>query len=93
MKPTDEFNQSGEPENGYLEIGGVGSGRRVMGWIGYIALFVAVSIVLVAVFQHFTASLRLAMGLVLFMVAYMGVMGWLAGRSIERRETDDAGMR
>jgi hypothetical protein len=60
-------------------------GRRVMGWIGYLLLFLVVSSALVFLFVQFTASLRIAMALVLFMVGYMVVMGMAAAGKFERR--------
>lgn len=72
----------GEPMR-YLEIGGVGLGRKAWGWALYLLLFGAVSALLVYVFVQFTASLKLAITLVVFMVAYMAFMGWWASRNDE----------
>jgi hypothetical protein len=60
--------------------------RRLRGVAGYILFYASVCIALVYVFVQFTASLRLAMALVGIMVAYMTLMGWLAGRTAERRD-------
>jgi len=77
---SDDNGNDRDPE--YLEIP-LGQSRRWAGRIAYILLFIAVSGVLVLMFMWFTASLRLAVGLVLFLVGYMALMGWWAGRNIE----------
>lgn len=74
-------NENGD-EGRYLEIT-IGQGRRWWGVVGYVLLFVAVAGVLTLMFTWFTASLRLALGLVLFLVSYMLLMGWFASRNVE----------
>jgi hypothetical protein len=64
----------------HMEIGGPGRSRRVVGFLTYALLFLGVSAVLVTLFVRFTGNLRLAIGLVIFMVSYMLVMGWWASR-------------
>src|SRR5690349_10646140 len=64
---------NGDDKPKYLDIP-LGQSRRWAGLIGYVLLFVAVSGVLVLMFMWFTASLRLAVGLVLFLVGYMTLM-------------------
>ena len=63
-----------------LEIGGSGRGKRIRGLIGYLLLIAAVAGLLVFLFVRFTGSMRLAVVLVAFMMAYMLVMGYLASR-------------
>jgi hypothetical protein len=93
------LNRPTEPANGqhtangqtepmrYMEIGGVGLRRKVWGWTLYLLLFAGVSALLVFVFVKFTASLKLAITLVVFMVAYMAFMGWWASRNDENLDT------
>jgi hypothetical protein len=57
-----------------------GSRRRIVGWISYILFFAAVAGALALVFAQFTGSKLLAITLVLGMVAYMIVMGYLTSR-------------
>jgi hypothetical protein len=42
--------------------------------------------VLVWLFARFTSSLALAVGVVLFLVGYMLLMGWWASRNLEGRD-------
>ncbi len=60
-------------------------GRSWWGAVGFVLLFLAIVVALVLLFIEFTASVRLAVGLVLFLVSYMVLMGWWAGRNIEGR--------
>jgi Flp pilus assembly protein TadB len=59
--------------------------RRWIGTTAYVLFFFIVAAVLFVVFLRFTASLALAWGLVVFMVGYMLLMGWLAARNHDRR--------
>ncbi len=68
-----------------LEID-TGERRRWAGWVTYLFFFLLVATALVALFVRFTGSVRLALILVSFMIAYMLIMGWLAARDPERRE-------
>ncbi|WP_428939007.1 hypothetical protein [Fontivita pretiosa] len=68
----------------YLEIR-IGSGRKWAGLVGFALVFLAVCGVLVILFVRFTSSLRLAVGLVVFLVSYMLLMGWWASRNVEDR--------
>jgi hypothetical protein len=63
-----------------MEIGGVGRSRRLVGFLTYALVFLAVCAVLIALFVRFTGSIRLAIGLVMFMSGYMLLMGWWASR-------------
>jgi hypothetical protein len=87
MQQSPEINPPREtgsrPE--YIEIQ-TGAKRRIWGWVGFLLLFLAIAGLLVVIFIQFTASVALAVALVLFMIAYMAIMGWLASRKIERRE-------
>ncbi|HEY7089672.1 MAG TPA: hypothetical protein VH518_16355 [Tepidisphaeraceae bacterium] len=80
---------TGEDKNddprGFMEIP-VEQSRRWLGLVAYVLLFLVVAALLVLLFMWFTASLRLAIGLVLFLVGYMVLMGWWAGRNIEGRD-------
>ena len=69
----------------YLEIR-LGRSRRWAGLVGFVLLFLAVSTVLVWMFKQFTSSLWLAIGVVMFLVGYMLLMGWWTGRNLEGRE-------
>jgi hypothetical protein len=69
----------------YLNIE-LGRGKRWAGVIGFVLLFVAVSIVLVWMFAWFTSSVALAVGVVMFLVGYMLLMGWWASRNLEGRD-------
>jgi hypothetical protein len=73
------------PAPQYLDIQ-LGRGKRWAGLVGYVVLFVSVSAVLVWMFTWFTSSLALAVGVVLFLVGYMLLMGWWAGRNLEGRD-------
>jgi len=68
----------------YLEIR-IGRGRKWAGLAGFALIFLAVCGVLVILFVRFTSSLRLAVGLVVFLVSYMFLMGWWASRNVEDR--------
>jgi hypothetical protein len=76
---------SGNGKQQYLEIR-IGSGRKWAGLIGYAMFFLAVCGVLVMLFVRFTSSLRLAVGLVAFLVSYMLLMGWWASKNVEDRD-------
>ncbi len=60
--------------------------QRLRSWIGYVALIVLIAAVFVFLFNRFTGSFWLAIGLVTFMLGYMILMGWLASRKIEHRD-------
>jgi hypothetical protein len=54
--------------------------KRLLGLLLWLLAVAVVAAVLVVLFVQFTASLRVALALVLFMLVYMGVMGWLVTR-------------
>jgi len=54
--------------------------RRWLGIAGYVLFFAFVAALLVYLFFQFTDSLKLAFVLVVFMITYMVLMGWLAAR-------------
>lgn len=58
----------------------VGRGKRVLNGFLFAALVIGVAAVLVVLFVRFTASLRIAMALVAFMLAYMVVMSYVVLR-------------
>ena len=60
--------------------------RRWLGWVAYVLFYLLVTTLLVVLFVKFTGSLPLALALVIFMVAYMTIMGWLASRRSDRKE-------
>lgn len=60
--------------------------RRLWGLAGYVALTLAVAGLLVWMFVQFTASMRIALGLVAFLLAYMFFMATLAGQDADRKE-------
>ncbi len=72
------------PELQYIEIP-LGRSKRWKGLVGYVLFFAGVCALLVWMFARFTTSMRLAVGLVLFMVTYMGLMGWWTGRNMGGR--------
>ena len=74
-----------EYSHGYIEID-TGRRKRWLGFAAYVAFFLGVAVLLVVVFVKFTSSLGMAMFLVAFMVAYMGIMGWMASRNAEKKE-------
>ena len=83
--PTADRNGDADPSldhgtRGYMEIGGPGRSQRWIGLLTYVLLLAGVCAILVLLFVRFTGSMRLAIGLVLFMVSYMLLMGWWAGR-------------
>lgn len=65
----------GEETEGGMEIP-LGKSRRLLSLLGFLALFLVVSAVLVVLFVQFTASLRIALALVVFMVLYMAGMSY-----------------
>jgi len=58
----------------------LGRSRRVWGWVAWAVLVAVVAGVLVMLFVQFTASLKVALALVTFMLAYMAVMSWVTMR-------------
>ncbi len=76
---------AGDGEPRYMEID-ISGKRRWMGLMAYMLFFLLVAGLLVLLFVKFTASMGMALLLVGFMVAYMGVMGYAASRNIERKE-------
>jgi hypothetical protein len=64
----------------YIEID-TSRRRRWVGQLFYVLLFSLAAIVLVALFDRFTGSVRYALALVAFMLTYMLVMGYLAGKN------------
>ena len=77
--PADEGPAADKPKLEELQID-TGRGRRWLGLAGYVLFFALVAGVLIYLFFQFTDSLKLAFLLVIFMVTYMAVMGWLAMR-------------
>lgn len=67
-----------------MEIG-LNRGRRIMGFVGWLVLLLVVAAALTWLFVQFTASLRLALLLVIFMVGYMLIMGWIAQGKLDQR--------
>ena len=65
-----------------IEIGG---SRRWVGWVGYILLFMAIGGAIALLLARFTNSTVLAVGLVIFMIGYMALMGWWATQTHRRR--------
>ena len=60
--------------------------RRWVGLAVYALIYLAVAGVLVVLFIRLNTTFALALGLVAFMVGYMTLMGYLAGRKPDRRE-------
>lgn len=74
-----------DEEIGGMEIPEEG-GRRLVSWVMFLVAVLAVALLLVVLFIQFTASLRIALALVTFMLIYMGIMSyWVIGRDDERR--------
>ena len=61
-------------------------GRRWVGLAGYALVYLAVAGVLVFLLTRLSTSWALAVGLVAFMIGYMSLMGYLAGRKSGRKE-------
>ncbi|HEY8668185.1 MAG TPA: hypothetical protein VIL86_16170 [Tepidisphaeraceae bacterium] len=74
----------GAPARRHPEFLEIDTGLRVRWWrwIAYLLLFALVSLVLIWFMLQFGATVQLAIGLVLFMVGYMTLAGWLASRKI-----------
>lgn len=75
-----------------------GRGRRWAMRIGWLLLFVLVGGGLAYLLARLTNSLRLALVVVTFMIAYMLLMGWMASGKLDRRydpyaEEDDVAAR
>jgi hypothetical protein len=66
----------GEDEPVGMEIP-LGKSRRLLSLLGFLALLAVVAAVLVVLFIQFTASRRIALALVVFMVGYMCVMSYV----------------
>ena len=79
-----DTDRRGIPEERYLEID-LGRSRRLWGVISYLLFYLLVAFALAAVLMQFTRSSKLAIGLVVMMVGYMGLMGRCAVQSIERQ--------
>jgi hypothetical protein len=83
--PKSQPVESDPPQERFLEID-VGRGKRLLGLVLYVLAFVSLCLVLMWFFVQLNTSLALAAGVVLFMVAYMLLMGWWAGRSIDQHQ-------
>lgn len=55
-------------------------GRRLLGWAAWLGAVAVVAAVLVVLFVQFTASLRMALALVGFMLGYMALMAFVTLR-------------
>lgn len=86
--PNHHTDQSGEPLPVIeLEID-TSRKRRWMNWVLYVLAFLALSALLVWFFVMLNTTLALAIAVVTFMVVYMVVMGYVAGKGQdERRNT------
>lgn len=73
---------TGKPDEPRLDELSIDTGwsRRWLGIVGYLLYFAIVAGVLIYLFFQFTDSLKLAFVLVVFMVGYMSLMGWIAMR-------------
>lgn len=65
------------PEEMVIELG---RGKRIVGFVVWLGMVGVVAGVLVFLFVQFTASLRMALALVAFMLAYMAFMAWVTMR-------------
>jgi Flp pilus assembly protein TadB len=87
IRPNDPSPPPPESEQPSAELHiDTSAGRRWIGWAGYILLYLLVGALLVLVFVKLSAPLMLAVGVVVFMIGYMSLMGYLASRNINRRE-------
>ena len=75
-----------DDEPRYLEVDSGGRAKRLRGWIGFIAIYLAVAGGLAALMVVFTHSWLLAIVLVGFMTGYMAIMAWLALRRAEDKD-------
>jgi hypothetical protein len=64
----------------YIEID-TSRRKRWMGQLFFVLFFAVAAVILVALFARFTGSMRYALALVAFMLTYMLIMGYLAGKT------------
>lgn len=86
MVPADEQLQDHDDsrppvQQEYLEIN-TGRWRRVKGWFVYILLVLIIAALLVFIFTQVSGSWRIAVGVVIFMLAYMLVMARVTNKAM-----------
>lgn len=64
----------------YIEID-TSRKKRWVGQLFFVLFFALAAVVLVALFDRFTGSIGYALALVAFMLTYMLIMGYLAGKN------------
>lgn len=67
-----------------MEIGGPSASRRIVGWVGYLLIFGIVAGLLTWMFMQFSVPWRVALAIVVFMIAYMCLTAWWSTRSEDR---------
>ena len=78
--------RSNDPQRGGIEIPATPAKGR---WVTLVAFAIGLIVIValfVLLFIQFTASWRLALILVLFLVGYMLLMGYWASRNVEGRD-------
>jgi hypothetical protein len=76
---------SDSPEDDEMEIDPARK-RRWVGLATYALVYLGVGAILVFLLTRLATSWALAIGLVAFMIGYMTLMGYLAGRKPDRKE-------
>jgi hypothetical protein len=67
----------------YIEID-TSRRKRWLGQLYFVVFFALAAAALVALFKRFTGSITYALALVAFMLTYMLIMGYLAGKNTNR---------
>ncbi|MFT3786048.1 MAG: hypothetical protein QM770_07770 [Tepidisphaeraceae bacterium] len=63
--------------------------RRWTGWVTYVLLFLGVAAAFVWLFVQLTLSWKIALGSVAFLMGYMLLMAWWAGRGADTTDYRD----
>ena len=69
----------------YLDID-TGRTQRLRGVALFFVAFFSVAALLVAMFTYLTSSVAMSVAVVLFMLAFMGLMGWITSRNLDERK-------
>jgi hypothetical protein len=83
MNPTPNEHDDLHPT--YLDID-TGRAKRWRGVALFFLAFFGVAGLLVAMFNYLTSSLAMSISVVLFMLSFMGVMGWITSRNLDERK-------
>jgi hypothetical protein len=69
----------------YLDID-TGRAKRWRGVTLFFLAFFGVAGLLVAMFHYLTSSVAMSVTVVLFMLSFMGLMGWITSRNLDERK-------